>query len=266
MATVKQNVNQVERIASTVLGGALLIRSITRRTPGWGVIGIALLNRGVSGHSYLYQALGVNTANGSKQQETGATDGVPVIERSITVEKPADELYRYWRDPQELSKILGKFGEVTVVDGNRMHWHMNAPFRRKMEWDTQIVEDRPGQVLRWESLAGASMPNQGTIRFSPAPGDWGTETKLYFRFEPPGGALGRTAVKRLNIVPRLFVEKVLRRYKSLAETGEIPTLEHNPSARLGSYLERYANKGENTDASTLLERGQRSTSGNRARS
>lgn len=266
METAKQNVNQVERIASTVLGGALLIRSVTRRSPGVGVIGIALLNRGVSGHSYLYQALGVNTANGSKQQETGAADGVPVIERSITVEKPADELYRYWRDPQELSKILGKFGEVTAVDGNRMHWDMNVPFLRKMEWDTQIVEDRPGQVLRWESLEGASMPNQGTVRFGPAPGDWGTETKLYFRFEPPGGFLGKKAVKRLNIVPRLLVEKVLRRFKSLAETGEIPTLERNPSARLGSYLDRYANKGENTDARTLLERDQRSTSGNRTRS
>jgi len=266
MATVKQNVNQVERIASTVLGGALLIRSITRRSPGRGVIGIALLNRGITGHSYLYQALGVNTANGSKQQKIEAADGVPVIERSITVEKPANELYHYWRDPQELSKILGNFGNVTMVDGNRMHWRMDVPFWRKMEWDTQIVEDRPGQVLRWESLAGASMPNQGAVRFSPAPGDWGTETKLYFRFEPPGGMLGRTAVKRLNLVPRLLVERVLRRYKSLAETGEIPTLERNPSARLGSHLDRYATKGENTDASLMLERDQRSTSGNRTRS
>ena len=208
--------------------------------------------------------LGVNTAKGNKQEETGAADGVPVVERSITVEKPADELYRYWRDPRELSKILGKFGEVTAVDGNRMHWRMNVPLRRNMEWDTQIVEDRPGQVLRWESLEGAPLPNEGTLRFSPAPGDWGTEAMLCLRFDPPGGTLGNQAVKRLNIVPRLLTERVLRRFKSLAETGEMPTLERNPSARVGSYVDKYVNKGENTDASTLLERGQRSTSGDRA--
>jgi uncharacterized membrane protein len=266
METAKQNVNQVERIASTVLGGALLIRSLTRRSPVGRILGIALLYRGVSGHSYLYQALGVNTAYGNKQEETGAGDGVPVIERSITVEKPANELYRYWRDPQELSKILGKFGEVTAVDGNRMHWRLNVPFQRNMEWETQIVEDRPGQVLRWESVEGARMPNQGTVRFIPAPGDWGTETKLYLRFEPPGGTLGKQVVKRLNIVPRLLAERVLRRFKSLAETGEMPTLERNPSARVGSYSDTYVNKGENADASTLLERGQRSASGDRTRS
>jgi uncharacterized membrane protein len=266
METAEQNVHPVERIVSTVLGGALLIRSLSRRSPGAGILGIALLYRGVSGHSYLYQILGVNTANGNKQEEKGAADGVPVIERSITVEKPADELYRYWRDPRELSKILGKFGEVTAVDGNRMHWRMNVPFRRNMEWDTQIVEDHPGQVLRWETVEGASMPNQGMVRFNPAPGDWGTETKLYFRFEPPGGMLVKKAVKRLNVVPRLLAERVLRRFKSLAETGEMPTLERNPSARVGSYVDTYANKGENTDASTLLERGQRSTSGDRTRS
>ena len=266
METEKQNVNQVERTASTALGGALLIRSLTRRSPISGIIGIALLYRGVSGHSYLYQALGVNTTYGNKQEKMGTADGVPVIERSITVEKPADELYRYWRDPRELSKILGKFGEVTAVDGNRMHWQMNVPFRRKMEWDTQIVEDRPGQILRWESVEGAKMLNQGTVRFIPAPGDWGTETKLYFRFEPPGGTLGKKAVKSLSIVPRLLAERVLRRFKSLAETGEMPTLERNPSARVGSYVDTYVNRGENTDASSLLERGQRSTSGDRARS
>lgn len=264
METEKQNVNQVERIVSTALGGVLLMRSLTRRSPVEGILGIALLYRGVSGYSYLYQMLGMNTAKGNKQGEAGAADGAPVVERSITVEKPADELYRYWRDPRELSKILGKFGEVTAVGGNRMHWRMNVPLRRNMEWDTQIVEDRPGQVLRWESVEGAQIPNQGTVRFRPAPGDWGTEANLYFRFEPPGGTLGKNVVKRLNIVPRLLAERVLRRFKSLAETGEMPTLEHNPSARVGSYVDKYVNKGENTDASTVLERGQRSPSGDRA--
>jgi len=105
-----------------------------------------------------------------------------------------------------------------------------------MEWDTQIVEDRHGKLLRWESLEGAPLPNEGTVRFSPAPGDWGTEAMLCLRFDPPGGPLGNRAVKRLNIVPRVLADKILRRFKSLAETGEIPTLAYNPSARTGAHV------------------------------
>jgi hypothetical protein len=33
------------------------------------------------------------------------------------------------------------------------------------------------------------------------------------------------------VVPRTIATQALRRFKSLVETGEIPTLEHNPSAR-----------------------------------
>lgn len=236
MDTAKENVNQVERIVSTVLGGALLIRSLARRSLSGEAIGIALLCRGISGHSFLYQMLGVNTVNGRVRNETGASAIAPKVERSITIEKPADELYRFWREPQKLSQIMGNFAEVTAVSDNRAHWQVHGPFGRNMEWDTQIVEDRPGQILRWESLEGAPLPNEGTLRFRPAPGDWGTEAMLCLRFDPPGGALGNRAMQRLNIVPRILADKVLRRFKSLAETGEIPTLAYNPSARAGALV------------------------------
>ena len=48
-------------------------------------------------------------------------------------------------------------------------------------------------------------------------------------FVPPGGVLGEAASKLLNVVPGMLAGKALRRFKSLAETGEIPTTEHNPS-------------------------------------
>jgi uncharacterized membrane protein len=55
--------------------------------------------------------------------------------------------------------------------------------------------------------------------------------KLRFRFDPPGGVLGDAAIKRFGVVPGTLTSKALRRFKSLAETGEIPTTERNPSAR-----------------------------------
>jgi len=230
MNKTKVNIHPMERGGSALLGGALLFRSLTRGSLGGTALAIALLYRGISGHSYLYQALG---AVRSKRPKTKALSDIPQVERSITIEKPANELNRFWREPQNLSKIMGDFVEVTKVSNDRAHCRIRGPFGRNVEWDTQIVEDRPGEVLRWKSISGTRVPNEGSVRFRPAPKDWGTEATLRFRIDMPGNIL---ANRKVRMVPRILAEKALRRFKSLAETGEVPTLEHNPSARAGAHV------------------------------
>lgn len=228
-ANQKVNVNQRERIVSAMLGGALLLlpcRSLIGK-----VLAIVLLYRAVRGHCYFYQALGLNTADRGQLPVTEEAAGAPEIERSITIEKPADELYRLWRDPQTLSQVMGEFVDVREVGKDRLHWLVRAPFVQPLEWDTQVVEDRPGEILRWKSLEGARLSNEGSLRFRPAPRDWGTEATLHLRFDLPGGVISNNIAKSLGFVPRLLAEKALRRFKSLAETGEITSLKHNPSAR-----------------------------------
>jgi uncharacterized membrane protein len=154
-----------------------------------------------------------------------------VAERSITIGRSADELYRLWRDPRNLSQIMGHIGAVSAQSAERTHWSVHAPVGRNIEWDTEIVEDRPGELLRWQSLADADVPNEGALRFRAAPRDWGVEVTLRVSFDPPGGALGKAAL--LGDLPETLVGKALRRFKSLAETGEIPTIEHQPAARDG---------------------------------
>jgi uncharacterized membrane protein len=155
----------------------------------------------------------------------------PEVERSITIGKPAGELYRSWRNPRNLRRIMEHFAEVSTMGEDRQHWRVSFPLGQSLEWDARIVEEHPDGFLRWASLPGSKLPNEGSLRLSPAPGDRGTEVKLYFRFDPPGGVLGDAAVKLLGFVPAMVAEKALRRFKSLAETGEIPTTEHQPAAR-----------------------------------
>jgi uncharacterized membrane protein len=123
------------------------------------------------------------------------------------------------------------FAEVSTTGEDRQHWKANVPLGQSLEWDARIVEERPDQFLRWASLPGAELPNEGWLHLTPAPGDRGTEVKLYFRFDPPGGMLGDAIVKLLGSAPRMIAEKALRRFKSLVETGEIPTTQHQPAAR-----------------------------------
>lgn len=224
------NVHQTERIASVALGGAILLRSLSNLSLSRLALAGALLYRGISGHSYLYQVLGIRTASNSD-----TNDDTPYIEKSITVGKPAAELYQLWRDPQTLAQILSGLIEVTSETGTTQHWVVRTPFNKHVEWDTQIVAEQPGESLRWKAVEGAPVPNEVEVRFRPAPGDWGTVITLSFRFEPPAGALGSSIAQRIGMVPRLLAEKALRRFKSLAETGEIPTLRHNPAARADAY-------------------------------
>ena len=154
------------------------------------------------------------------------------IERSITIGKPAQELHQLWRDPKTLPAVMAFLATVRASGDGRMHWRAEGPLGRTYEWDTEFTDDRPGDGIGWRSLPGAAVPNAGSLRFHPATGGRGTVARLRVRFDPPGGALGEAAAKLFgNLVPATIADKALHRFKSLAETGEIPTTAHQPAAR-----------------------------------
>jgi uncharacterized membrane protein len=229
------NVHPVERSVSAALGGVLLRQSYMHHSPGEVALAIPLLYRAITGHSYLYQMFGVRTAKDSKQKGLQVSEGV-AVEHPITVGKSAEDLYRFWRHPQCLSQIMEDFVEVTEGSNGSTHWAIHGPLDRRLEWDTQIVEERPNELLRWKSLGTAQLSNEGSVSFHPAPGDRGTEVKLRLCFNVPGGTLGNAVAKQLTSVPHMVEEKALLRFKSLVETGEIPTLKHNPAAYKGTHV------------------------------
>jgi len=162
----------------------------------------------------------------------GAAVGEPEVERSITIGRTADEIHQCWSDPRTLPRVMAGLATVRASGDGLMHWRIDGPLGRAREWDSRIVDDRPGEGIGWRSLPGAAVSNEGSIRFRPAPGDRGTVATLRLRLDPPGGALGDAAIRLLGTRPiDLAVDGVLRRFKSLVETGEIPTTERQPAAR-----------------------------------
>ncbi|QSQ21103.1 SRPBCC family protein [Pyxidicoccus parkwayensis] len=233
-----EKVGRVRRAARAFLGGALLGMGLKSRSVGGMAMAFAggrLIVRGTRGHSLAAGLPGLRkrALTGRGAREEGVVTGGTVMERSITIQKPGHELYREWRVAENLSRVMGHFADVTRTGPDVLHWKVQGPFGRTFEWDSHVVEEQPGEFLRWESLKGAQVPNSGWVRFRPAPGDWGTVVTLRLFFSPPGGTAADAAMKLFGEVPTALAARALRRFKSLVETGEIPTTNPNPAARDG---------------------------------
>jgi uncharacterized membrane protein len=147
---------------------------------------------------------------------------------AITVNRPPEEVYAFWRDFENLPRFMTHLESVQTTGDRRSHWKAKAPAGRTVEWDAELVEDRPGELISWRSLEDADVENSGSVRFSPAPGGRGTEVRVELRYSPPGGGLGVTLAKLFGEEPALQTHDDLRRFKQVLETGEVVRTEGSP--------------------------------------
>jgi len=239
-ASERTNVGRAERFASVLGGVALAVYGARRKDlPGalMALAGGALVERGTTGHCRVYGALGVSSADagggiGLERQhgEAAVLDAAKAIkiERTVTVGRPADELYRFWRSFENLPRVMDHLESVTVLDDKRSHWKAKAPAGTSVEWDAEIHNEVPNQLIAWRSVNEASVPNAGSVHFRPAPGGRGTEVKVVLEYEPPAGKLGSLVAKLFGEEPDVQVREDLRRFKMMMETGEAATTEGQP--------------------------------------
>lgn len=151
--------------------------------------------------------------------------GVKVV-RSVTIRRPAADLYAFWRSFENLPRIIKHPVSITQLSDSESHWRVSAPGDdRFVEWDALIINDEPNQLIAWRTKEGADVPNAGTVRFEPAPGDEGTEVTVQLEYDVKGGKLAALFAKLTGEEPEQQVAEALRRCKALMEAGEIPTVE-----------------------------------------
>jgi uncharacterized membrane protein len=141
----------------------------------------------------------------------------------VTIRRPANELYAFWRDVTNLPKIIHHAARVTATTDNDSHWVVSAPGGH-VTWDSVVINDHPGRLIAWRSRPGADVDNAGTVRFEDAPGDEGTEVTVALEYDPPGGKLGALVAKFTRDSASSQVYDALKRFKALLEAGEIPTI------------------------------------------
>ena len=218
------NVGRRERWISAVAAAAVAAYGLRRRR-GRGIIlpvAGALLGRAMSGRCPVNEMLGRNTAlddgPSSSVTSVGRGEGVRVDE-SIVLNRPRSEVYRFWRNLENLPRFMDHLEAVTVLDEERSHWVAKGPAGTRVEWDAVIHNEIPNELLAWRSLEGSEVDNAGSVHFRPTEtGD--TEVRVVLRYDPPAGRLGAAVARLFGEDPSRQVADDLRRLKQVVEAGE----------------------------------------------
>lgn len=173
-----------------------------------------------------------------------AATGVVKVEQGITVNRPPLECYRFWHEFENFPHFMKHVESVRRVSDTRWHWKATGPAGMSVEWDAEITEDKPGELLVWRSVEGSDVEHTGRVQFEPAPGGRGTIVRVEMQYSPPGGKAGALIAKLIGEEPNQQIAEDLRRFKQLIETGEIPTTVGQPSGRRDTITRLLFKKGK----------------------
>lgn len=224
------NVGRTERLVSGIAGAAIVAFSLKRRTMR-GVLlplGGGLIARAVTGRCPVNKAIGRDTSGNEKAPSSPVTSvgrgqGVK-LEKSVTINRPVDELFSFWRDFENLPRFMDHLESVQVIDSRRSHWVAKAPAGQRVEWDAEIHNEIPNELIAWRSLPGSEIANAGSVHFRPSPSGQGTEVRVVLSYEPPAGRLGDAVAKLFGEAPSQQVEDDLRRFKQVMEGSVVPVV------------------------------------------
>jgi uncharacterized membrane protein len=233
-----KNIGEMERLGSSLAGMALIATSLRKRSligVGASVVsGAGLLYRGISGYCGLYAALGID-----RSQQHSHNLGVPAkrgvkVDTAVVINRPAAELYQYWRDFENIPNILDHITAVIQLDEKHSRWIAQGPLDQLIEWQAEILTERENELIAWRSLPDSNLNTAGSIRFEQLPAERGTAVTLSLKYDPSGGKVASLIASLLGHDPEQELKGALRRFKQLMEAGEFPSVGDQPQRTCGS--------------------------------
>jgi uncharacterized membrane protein len=229
------NVGDMERWASAIGGAALAAYGVKQMrdenaTAGALIAAAAstLIFRGATGHCPVYGAAGWSTAVEDTREALGGSSGIRV-EEAVTINRPAAELYRFWRRMSELPRFMSHLESVRPTTDQRSHWVAKGPMGRRVEWDAEIINEIPNELIAWKTVDHSDVVSAGSVHFTDR--GRGTEVRVRMQYDPPGGKVGAGVAWLLGHEPSQAIREDLRRFKQLMEAGEVPTTAGQPKGR-----------------------------------
>jgi uncharacterized membrane protein len=216
-----KNIPAEVRLLYGLAGGALLLFGLKRRSRLGGpltLVGADLLSYGATGH-HLYEVLGITGGHAGLRAGTRIPHQLGVqVKRSIHVNAPPERAYEFVRDLENLPRFLEHVKNVSKTDEKRSHWVVKAPAGTQVEWDAEIINDLPGELIAWRSINNPDIDSAGSIRFERAARDPGTTICVSMQYLPPVGILGATVAKLFGEEPEQQLKDDLGRLKVALES------------------------------------------------
>jgi uncharacterized membrane protein len=227
---MRRNVSNVERVVS-VLAGAALVGAGMKRQRAMGpaaATGLGLIARGVAGYCPVNHAIGRGRDLNGTREALGGSGGTRLRE-SIVINRPAQELFRFWRRLSNLPLFVRHLERVDEYDHGVSHWVMRGPAGKRIEWEAQLINEIEPDLLAWKSLPGADLVSAGSVRFQPL-ASGGTELTVTMQYELPAGSVGDAVSWVTGYWPPSELRTDLARLKKMFERGEIPAEPNEPWA------------------------------------
>lgn len=154
-----------------------------------------------------------------------------VSKYAVTIGKPIAEVFNFWRNFQNLSFFMKDLKEIEVLSPTHTRWTMELQNGVKANWDAEITSERKNEMIAWRSLPGSEVETDGSVWFSPAPQGLGCVVSLVMNYKAPGGKVTELVTRLSGEDGDTLLQINLRRLKAFLETGEIPTIEGQPTGR-----------------------------------
>ncbi|CAN5580608.1 SRPBCC family protein [soil metagenome] len=204
-----------------LVAGTVLVFGGWRRGGAIGALmklgGAAFLYRGQQGYRRLYEAVGLELPH----NPTGVGEYNVRVDASVEIAQPPRELYRIWRNLENLPIFMTNLAEVKEVDDRRSQWSAKAPLGTTISWDAEIINDIPDKLIAWQSLEGSGVDNAGSISFEENESG-GTTLKVVLRYDPPADALGQKIAKLFGQDAQKQIEESLFKFKQYMEIKALP--------------------------------------------
>jgi uncharacterized membrane protein len=176
--------------------------------------------RGYTGHCGCYSILGINNAKRRPHTAIPAQQGIK-IQRTLLIDRPAPDLYRFWRRLENLPQVMRHLKSVRSIDSQHSRWVADGALGKELEWDAEIINEREDEMLAWASIPGGDLETAGSVHFRPLTDD-STEVIVSLKYNPPAGKVGAQVAALLGEGLEEKLDEDLSTFKGVMETGMAP--------------------------------------------
>ena len=114
------------------------------------------------------------------------------IEASVTVQRPVEQVFGFYRDFRNLPSILGDVMAIEQIGPAVTRWTIQGSLGIRTHLTIRVTEERSNEMIRYQTVTSPRLTTRWAIYFGPGPEAGETNVREVMR--TPLGRLGRAAL------------------------------------------------------------------------